>query len=572
MMPANPPPRPASQITAVVVLLVSLAATAFAVWRERELTRLQQALRFQDGFAQVAPAMANWVGGKFVRLTDAADATLGRGQFGETEWEEFLKDSKWRKLFHGMKEIGYAEFADGHCSVKFVAGDSSPPSHPAGTDLEADVQLRDTIQKCANTGYGLASKNILSSAGSNATDDVVGFLPCPPPARQPDSSAAKLAPVRGLIFFVLNQTEYFRQWSPELEKMPLAYHLLAPGEMAPPNTPARRVIGTTSVSGPWRFVVTMKEPETTTLAPAWLVGLVGASLSGFLYFLFLTQARLRHAGALADEKISRQEAAEQKLQDALEREKELNRLKGNFVSMVTHEIRTPLAHIQGSSDILAHYLDRLPAEKRAQHFGFINSAVRRMSALMEDVLLFSKAEAGRMDFNPVAMDLENFCHLLADEIRSATNRRCPVEVQLEGVGEPARGDETLLRHIFTHLLVNAVKYSPAGTPVVFSITREGGMALFAVRDRGVGIPEEDRKELFTPFHRGKNVASLPGTGLGLIIVKYCIQQHGGRIDIDSAENAGTEVRVRLPMFSPGHTEFLSRRDHETKPHEEDFSH
>ena len=289
-----------------------------------------------------------------------------------------------------------------------------------------------------------------------------------------------------------------------------------------------------------------------------MVGIVGVTLSGLLYYLLYAQARLRFAGELAGEKIQQCEAAERKLSDALEREKELHRLKSNFVSMVTHEIRTPLAHILGSSDILSRYLDRLTPEKRAQHFAFINSAVQRMTALMEDVLLFSKAEAGRMEFNPVALDLKSFCVRLADEVQSATGRRCPFELSLEEIPAPARADEHLLRHIFLNLLGNAVKYSPAGAPVKFSVSRDQGNAIFLVEDAGRGIPEDDRRQLFTPFHRGKNVAALPGTGLGLIIVKHCVERHGGDVAIESRENAGTPVTGRLPLFSPDHTEFVHR--------------
>src|SRR5262249_17052560 len=147
------------------------------------------------------------------------------------------------------------------------------------------------------------------------------------------------------------------------------------------------------------------------------------------------------------------------LHAALAEEKELNRLKGNFISMVTHEIRTPLALILAASEILSRYSERLTPEKRTEHLDTIESAVRRMSALLEDVLLFSKAEGGRIEFNPAQFNLRQFCEQLVDELISATNRRCPIELSAE-IAEPARGDTALLRHAFTNLLTNAVKYSP----------------------------------------------------------------------------------------------------------------
>jgi len=271
-------------------------------------------------------------------------------------------------------------------------------------------------------------------------------------------------------------------------------------------------------------------------------------LAGFSWIILLRRQVARRTSDL--------EAAHQELHRNLAEEKELNRLKGNFISMVTHEIRTPLALILGSSEILSRYLNRLTPEKRAGHLHTIESAVARLSVLMEDVLLFSKAEAGRIDFNPVAMDVQVFCRQMVDEIRSATSRRCPIELSLTEISEPACGDESLLRHILVNLLSNSVKYSPPGTPVKLSVSRAGGDAVFLVQDRGLGIPEEDRKRMFTPFYRGKNVATIQGTGLGLVIVKHCVERHGGKIEVESAENAGTTVRLWLPLFSIAPTDIM----------------
>ena len=303
--------------------------------------------------------------------------------------------------------------------------------------------------------------------------------------------------------------------------------------------------------GPADILVTRQPPWWSSHAALTLLASGGiALLAGFSWILLLRrQVALRTADL---------EEAQAGLHRSLAEEKELNRLKGNFISMVTHEIRTPLALILGSSEILSRYLDRLPPEKRAGHLTTIAAAVQRMSELLEDVLLFSKAEAGRMEFNPVAMDLKNFCTQLVDEIASATNQRCPIELNVAAITESARGDESLLRHVLSNLLTNAVKYSPPATPVTFSVAREVGDAVFIVQDRGLGIPADDRQRLFTPFYRCKNVVTIPGTGLGLVIVKHCVEQHGGTLEIESAEGHGTTVRVRLPLFSPAHTDFLKR--------------
>ena len=409
--------------------------------------------------------------------------------------------------------------------------------------------------------------------GTNAQRVIIGFVPLPKHDLRPASAAENRANLRGFVFFALDQQKYFAAAQPQFKNLPFDLRLLASDEVAPTKTATVRPFGNSGVSGEWRFVATMKTAPASADAAQWIVGGGGIALSLLLYFLFATQARLRFTAELANEKVLQREAEilalnrdlegkvatrTAELNVALAEEKELNRLKGNFISMVTHEIRTPLALILGSSEILSRYLDRLTPEKRAEHLQTIDSSVHRMSGLLEDVLLFSKAEAGRMEFNPATLDLKTFCAQLVDEALSATSRRCPIELSLAEISEPARGDEGLLRHVFSNLIANAAKYSPPGTPVNFSVSRDGGDAIFIVQDRGLGIPEDDRKRLFTPFYRGKNVATIQGTGLGLVIVKHCVERHGGTIQIESAENLGTTVNVRLPLFSPAHTEFVRR--------------
>lgn len=553
------PDGPASQAapsprrgTALGVLAISLAVTMFVTWLEQELLQRDEVIEFSDGFSQVAPVFMLLTTVRFSQASEIARSTLGRSQYTDAGWQAFLQDTGWPARVPGLKEAGYAELQGDRCVVKFVAGQTEPVFHPAGTDLAADPALRETVEKCADGGLGMAAPDMILGTGTNATHVSVGLIPLMT-GKRGDTAAWNRAHIHSFLFFALNHAEYFPSWSPELAKMPFNYQLLAPGEQAPVALPTRRVISQTTVTGQWRFVVTLKAPRLVEHLPQWIVLGAGLALSGLLYWLFDRQASLQLAGSLASREILERETVERQLQTALRREQELNRLKSNFVSMVTHEIRTPLAHIQGAADILSRYLDRLPPEKRAQHFAHINAAVHRMSALMEDVLLFSKAEAGRIEFKPAPLDVPCFCRQIAEELRSATSRRCPIEVVLNDVDAPARGDENLLRHIFTNLISNAVKYSPAGSPVTFSATRREGFAEFQVRDRGLGIPEEDRQQLFTPFHRGKNVASLHGTGLGLVIVKHCVEQHGGDLEIDTRENEGTTVHVRLPLFSSAET-------------------
>jgi signal transduction histidine kinase len=232
----------------------------------------------------------------------------------------------------------------------------------------------------------------------------------------------------------------------------------------------------------------------------------------------------------------------------LARERELRELKSNFVSLVSHEFRTPLEVIMSSADNLIRYHDRLPAEKRDQLLRTINKSVRHMSGMMEEVLVLGRLETDGMTYKPAAIDLRPFCQRVCDEIDSATGRRCPIHLDMDGAPASAVGDEGLLRHIFTNLLSNAVKYSPPEAPVEFSIRRSAGDAVCRITDHGCGIPEADQKQMFQAFYRGSNVGQIPGTGLGLLIVQRCVDLHAGKIMFESVEERGTTFTVRLPLF------------------------
>jgi PAS domain S-box-containing protein len=246
--------------------------------------------------------------------------------------------------------------------------------------------------------------------------------------------------------------------------------------------------------------------------------------------------------------ISQRKQAEAELLKTLSREKELGLLRSKFVSMVSHEFRTPLGIIQSSAEILDDYLDRLEPVERREHLQSIQKNTRRMAALMEEVLLIGSFDAGKMDYKPAPLDFAQFAGRLVDEVLSATDRRCPILLTLEELPSSAHADERLLRHILTNLLTNAVKYSEAGESVHFEIRADHPDVVCVIRDRGIGIPEADREWLFSAFHRGQNVGERAGTGLGLVIVKRCTDAHGGRIHVESALGAGTTVTVRLPVF------------------------
>jgi len=234
------------------------------------------------------------------------------------------------------------------------------------------------------------------------------------------------------------------------------------------------------------------------------------------------------------------------LHEALAAERELNELRSRFVSMVSHEFRTPLGVILSAAENLDSYLDRLKPEQRRQQLEHIMQATRHMGNLMEEVLLLGRAEAGKLEFKPAPLNLTLFCKRIAGQVESATAGRCPIRFR----GKPDHqvlADEHLLRHVLTNLLSNAVKYSPPEVPVEFSLAMQDGVATFQVVDQGIGIPAGDQKQLFTPFHRGKNVGQVPGSGLGLVIARRCADLHGGEIHCETTEGKGTVFTVHLPL-------------------------
>ena len=214
--------------------------------------------------------------------------------------------------------------------------------------------------------------------------------------------------------------------------------------------------------------------------------------------------------------ITERKQAEEELLRTLAKEKELGQLRSEFISMVSHEFRTPLGIIHSSAEILEDYLDRLAPTERREQLQSIRKNTRRMAGLMEEVLLLGSLDGGKMRFKPAPLELRMFLERLLDEVSSATQQRCPIKLTLSETPFEIHADERLLRHIFTNLLTNAIKYSDAGQMVRFEIGCAGTEIVCAISDQGIGIPEADQQWLFNAFHRGHNVGDRPGTGLGLV--------------------------------------------------------
>lgn len=238
---------------------------------------------------------------------------------------------------------------------------------------------------------------------------------------------------------------------------------------------------------------------------------------------------------------------EDEMRHALEEERELNELTSRFVSMVSHELRTPLTVVRTSTELLEHYSARLSEEKRTEYYQRIRGAIQNMAQLIDDVLVAGKAEAGKLDFEPLPIDLPGYCRDLIEEIRISIQSNHTLTFEWHGDGEGAIMDPKLLRIILSNLLFNAIKYSPAGSTVEIELFCLDLMAVFEIRDRGIGIPTDDQLHLFKSFHRARNVGAIRGTGLGLAIVKHCVSHHHGQVTFVSQEGQGTTFVVKLPL-------------------------
>jgi PAS domain S-box-containing protein len=244
--------------------------------------------------------------------------------------------------------------------------------------------------------------------------------------------------------------------------------------------------------------------------------------------------------------ISNLKRAENELISALNKEKELNELKTRFISMVSHEFRTPLASIRLSTDLLDQYSARMTDERRSEHLHKIQAQITHLTNLMEDVLTIGRADSGPTAPTLAPVDVDAlFRALISDEQQTcfATHR---LNYHLDGECGTPLTDEKLLRQIIQNLLSNAVKYSPDGGNIDCTlICREGHMVI-TVTDHGIGIPDEDQPRLFEVFFRASNTGEISGTGLGISIALRAAQALDGQITFTSKQGEGTTFTVTLP--------------------------
>jgi signal transduction histidine kinase len=274
---------------------------------------------------------------------------------------------------------------------------------------------------------------------------------------------------------------------------------------------------------------------------------LGTILLGAAYIIL----RIKHTADALQRTTNQLEVTNQALETEKDKQKELAELKSRFVSMTSHEFRTPLSVILSSSELLEAYGERWGADKRNKHLGRVQSAAKQMKQMLEAVLIIGRSEAGMLEFSPRRIDVVALCNRLVDELHMNVSTTHAIELRIDDEVGDAALDERLMGHLLGNLLSNAMKYSPEATRVKLVVARSGDDLVFAVSDEGIGIEPDDLDGLFETFRRGGNVGNISGTGLGLAIVQKAVELHGGVIDVDSEVGVGTTFTARLPLEAPG---------------------
>jgi PAS domain S-box-containing protein len=248
---------------------------------------------------------------------------------------------------------------------------------------------------------------------------------------------------------------------------------------------------------------------------------------------------------VVEKNITPQKQAEIRLQKNFEKERELNEMKSRFVSMASHEFRTPLTTINSSAGLIQNYLDKGMLDKTPKHIERIRNSVRNLTSILNDFLSIEKLESGKININLIEC---NLCDIITEVIEEFDQlKKRGQKIEINGSNELIiLIDHSLIKNILINLISNALKYSPENGKVRVSFTDYENNILLEVSDNGIGIPESDKLKMFERFFRAANVTNIEGTGLGLTIVKRYLDLLGGKIDFESEEGKGTTFKLIIP--------------------------
>lgn len=230
---------------------------------------------------------------------------------------------------------------------------------------------------------------------------------------------------------------------------------------------------------------------------------------------------------------------------AVGKEKELNEIKARFVSMASHEFRTPLSTILSSAALVSKYDQTDDQDKRDRHIKRIKDAVKQLNDLLEDFLSLGKLEEGKVQVVPESVELNEFLDEAIEEMKTVIRNDQQIIVSCDSEGVFI-SDKKLFKSILINLLSNASKFSAEGATIWVKAEHRNNKLVFSIQDEGIGISEEDLQYMFSSFYRGRNAVNIQGTGLGLHIVKRYIELMNGNIRLESKLHKGTTVSLELP--------------------------
>jgi len=258
------------------------------------------------------------------------------------------------------------------------------------------------------------------------------------------------------------------------------------------------------------------------------------------------EVKVEERTLILKEALQRLEQSQKELSDALDKEKQLNEIKSRFVSMASHEFRTPLSTVLSSASLLEKYKAADEQDKRSRHIDKIKNSVRHLNDILEDFLSLGKLDEGKVTTAVSDFDLKEFVQDTVEEMKGLLKKDQQLVIEYEG-DLMIHSDKKLLKNIIINLTTNAIKFSEETSPVSIHINVSNGRALISVIDEGIGIGKEDQDHLFSSFFRGANAANIAGTGLGLHIVKRYTDLLKGNVSLHSELNKGTTVTVDIPV-------------------------
>lgn len=258
------------------------------------------------------------------------------------------------------------------------------------------------------------------------------------------------------------------------------------------------------------------------------------------------EGKVEERTVILKEALQKLEESQKELSEALDKERELNEIKSRFVSMASHEFRTPLSTVLSSASLLSKYTTTEDQEKRNRHIAKIKGSVKHLNDILEDFLSLGKLDEGKVESHLADLDLKEFVNETVDEMRGLLKNDQLILVEHSGETQ-VHTDKKLLKNIIINLLSNAIKFSDVGATINLKSNVHENVAEISIADNGLGISKEDQEHLFSSFFRGKNVTNIQGTGLGLHIVKRYIDLLNGTVTLRSELNKGTTVTFTIPI-------------------------